>query len=211
MKNILIILLLIGGISLIKAQEDRPYDGKFYKMGLNMGFGSVDNPVFYDDDYFYEVHLRKIQIYYRIKSGSVFDYEFIFQPEVNFVRHQLTSDRFIVGGHLLYERREEMKTLKSFNEYFMNFGMILRKSIRKDLDVYFLASIGPGYIERTTERMAKGIGFSDNIGFGASKKLNNFYIDLRMGYRHLSNANFNEINDGYDIMVAEIGAGFYLN
>ncbi|MGA8853839.1 MAG: acyloxyacyl hydrolase, partial [Christiangramia sp.] len=152
-----------------------------------------------------------IQVFYKIKSSRFLDYEFIFQPEINTVKHQLTSDRFLPSGHPLYDRREELKTFKTFHEYIMNLGMVFRKNILDDLSVYFIASIGPGYVEKGTERMDKGIGFSDNLGFGFSKDFNKIYVDTRIGYRHVSNADLNEINDGYDAMVIDIGIGMLLN
>ncbi|MDR5589909.1 acyloxyacyl hydrolase [Christiangramia sp. SM2212] len=211
MKLKLLCILCIFFTIQIKAQENK-YDGKFYRLGLNYGFASVDNPIFFDYDYFYQVQLRKFQIFYKIKSTRFIDYEFIFQPEVNTVKHRLTSDRFIYGpSHPLWERRDEMKTLKTFNEYVMNFGLIFRKHIQPDMSVYFIASLGPGYVEKDTERMTKGIGFSDNLGFGISKDFKHFYFDTRIGYRHVSNANLNDINHGYDAMVIEIGIGMLLN
>ena len=60
--------------------------------------------------------------------------------------------------------------------------------------------------------MEKGIGFSDNLAFGFSKDIGKkFFVDTRLGYRHVSNADINEINDGYDAMVADLGIGFYIN
>ena len=189
----------------------KTYEGKFYKLGFNYGFGSVDNLFFTDEDYFYEFQLRKFQIYYKIKQGELLDYEFIFQPEINTTKHQLTSDRYVVGRmHPLIERVEEMQTFKTFNEYVMNFGVIVRKNIGVKSSVYFLASIGPGYFERTTERMEKGIGFSDNLALGFSYQINKLFIDSRLGYRHVSNADINEVNDGYDAIVVDLGIGFYL-
>ncbi|WP_417887483.1 acyloxyacyl hydrolase [Zunongwangia sp.] len=184
---------------------------KFYKIGFNFGFGSVDNPVFHDDDYFYEVQFRKFQLYYKLKSGKFVDFQLLFQPEFNTAKHQLTSDRYIVAkDHPLYERREEMKKFKKFHEYIFNFGFQVSKNFSNN-EVYLLASIGPGYFEKTTERMSKGIGFSDNLAIGYSRKIQKYYIDTRLGYRHASNAEINEVNDGYDMLVIDLGIGFYFN
>ena len=204
-------LILLFGIHSFGQEPPEKYQGTFYKIGFNYGFGSVDNPIFSDGDYFYEFQLRKFQIYYKIKEGNIFDYEFIFQPEVNTVKHQLTSDRYIVSRHHpLIERVEEMQSFKTFNEYIMNFGVIIRKNIGLKSSLYLLASIGPGYFERTTERMEEGIGFSDNLALGFSYDLKRFFIDTRLGYRHVSNGDINEVNDGYDAMVIDLGIGFYL-
>ena len=209
LKFLALLFLLVS--SQLIAQNSK-YDGKFYRLGINYGIASVDNPVFFDYDYYYQVHLRKFQIFYKIKSTKFLDYEFIFQPEINKVKHRLTSDRFIYGpSHPLWERRDEMKTLKIFNEYVFNFGVLLRKPIKDDMSVYFLASLGPGYVESDTERMTQGIGFSDNLGIGFSKDFKQFYFDTRIGYRHVSNANINDINHGYDAMVIDLGIGMLLN
>ncbi len=211
LKIILTFLTILFYLHSYGQNSIETYQGKFYKIGFNYGFGSVDNLFFSDDDYFYEFQLRKFQIYYKIKEGQFFDYEFIFQPEINTTKHQLTSNRYIVGKkHPLIDRVEEMQSLKTFHEYIMNFGMILRKNIGSKSSLYFLASIGPGYFERTTERMEKGIGFSDNLALGFSHKIRKIFVDTRLGYRHVSNADINEVNDGYDAIVVDLGIGFYL-
>ncbi|WBL20830.1 acyloxyacyl hydrolase [Zunongwangia sp. HRR-M8] len=210
-KPLLFISILFSLYNSFGQKNESNYQGEFYKLGFNYGFGSVDNPIFTDDDYLYDFQLRKIEIYYKIKEGIFYDLEFIFQPEYNTVKHQLTSDRYIVGvNHPLIDRVEEMKTLKKFHEYIMNFGMIARKKIGHSSSLYFLASIGPGYFEKTSERMEKGIGFSDNLAIGFSYDINRFFLDSRIGYRHVSNANINQVNDGYDSLIIDIGIGFYL-
>lgn len=213
MKYLIIVIFSIFFSLSVSSQNfssTSSYEGKFYKIGFNFGFGSVDNPIFKDDDYFYEVQLRKLQLYYKIKEGKFVDFQLLFQPELNTVKHQLTSNRYIVSkNHPLYNRREEMKQFKKFHEYIMNFGFQVSKSFSEN-EIYFLASIGPGYFEKTTERMSKGIGFSDNLAIGYSRKIQKFYIDARLGYRHASNAEINEVNDGYDMMVVDLGVGFYI-
>ncbi|MFD2828402.1 hypothetical protein ACFSYG_18130 [Leeuwenhoekiella polynyae] len=55
---------------------------------------------------------------------------------------------------------------KFINEYVFNCGLIIRTSITEKLNIYGLTSIGPGYFDEDSERMAKGIGFSDNLALG---------------------------------------------
>ena len=67
-----LIFLLFGLTFDACAQEN--VQGRFYQLGFNYGYASVDNFIFKDNDYYYEVYLHKIQILYRIKSGKI-DFE----------------------------------------------------------------------------------------------------------------------------------------
>ena len=203
-----LIFLLFGLTFDTCAQEN--VQGRFYQLGFNFGYASVDNFIFKDDDYYYEVYLHKIQILYRIKSGKI-DYDFIFQPEINRAHHKLYNPWFAGHPDVFSEYRTQLMTLKTINEYIMNCGVILRTSITENLNMYGLASIGPGYFDKGSERMAKGIGFSDNLALGLNYNfLKELVLDLRLGFRHVSNAEIKQPNEGYDAIEFNIGLAYRL-
>ena len=203
-----LIFLLFGLTFDTCAQEN--VQGQFYQLGFNFGYASVDNFIFKDDDYYYEVYLHKIQILYRIKSGKI-DYDFIFQPEINRAQHQLHNPWFAGHPDVYSEYRERLMRFKTINEYIMNCGVILRTSITENLNIYGLASIGPGYFDKGSERMAKGIGFSDNLALGLNYNfLKELVLDLRLGFRHVSNAEIKQPNEGYDAIEFNIGLAYRL-
>ncbi len=177
----------------------------FYRIGFNYGEGSVDNFIFDNEDYFYEVQFHKLQFYYRIKNGN-FKFDLLFQPEYNRARHRLDNKYFVDP-----EERVEFMRLKTINEYVLNVGFLIRKDILSFVDGYLLLSAGPGYFDKATERMAKGLAFSDNVALGLNfKTFKNFYLDLRADYRHLSNANLSKPNSGYDTFNFEVGVSYNL-
>jgi len=44
----------------LKADAQDDLQGRFYQIGYNVSYASVDNIIFRDDDYYYEVYLQKI-------------------------------------------------------------------------------------------------------------------------------------------------------
>ncbi|WP_370175093.1 acyloxyacyl hydrolase [Leeuwenhoekiella palythoae] len=202
------LVLLINLAFKGNAQEN--VQGHFYQIGFNFGYASVDNIFFKDDDYYYEVYLHKIQILYRIKSGKL-DYDFIFQPEINKAYHKLYNPWFAGHPDIFSEYRTQLMTLKTINEYIFNCGVILRTSLTENLNIYGLASLGPGYFDVDSERMAKGIGFSDNLALGLNYKfLNVLVLDLRLGFRHVSNAEIKQPIEGYDALEFNLGLAYKL-
>ena len=205
----LILVFLFLGLNLEACAQEN-VQGRFYQLGFNFGYASVDNFIFKDDDYYYEVYLHKIQILYRIKSGKI-DYDFIFQPEINRAHHKLYNPWFAGHPDVFSAYRTQLMTLKTINEYIMNCGVILRTSITENLNMYGLASIGPGYFDKGSERMAKGIGFSDNLALGLNYNfLKELVLDLRLGFRHVSNAEIKQPNEGYDAIEFNIGLAYRL-
>ena len=203
-----LIFLLFGLTFDTCAQEN--VQGRFYQLGFNFGYASVDNFIFKDDDYYYEVYLHKIQILYRIKSGKI-DYDFIFQPEINRAHHKLYNPWFAGDPKVYSEYREHLMRFKIINEYIMNCGVTLRTSISEKLNIYGLASLGPGYFDEDSERMAKGIGFSDNLALGLNYNfLRELVLDLRLGFRHVSNAEIKQPNEGYDALELNLGLAYRL-
>ena len=207
-RSFMLVFLLFGLTFDACAQEN--VQGQFYQLGFNYGYASVDNFIFKDNDYYYEVYLHKIQILYRIKSGKI-DYDFIFQPEINRAHHKLYNPWFAGHPDVFSEYRTQLMTLKTINEYIMNCGVILRTSITENLNIYGLASLGPGYFDEGSERMAKGIGFSDNLALGLNYNfLKELVLDLRLGFRHVSNAEIKQPNEGYDAIEFNIGLAYRL-
>ena len=208
MTRLIVVLFFLFVVLKTTAQDE--LQGRFYQIGYNVGYASVNNFIFKDDDYYYEVYLQKIQILYRVKSG-ILDYDFIFQPEVNRAQHKLFNPWFAGHPNTYSERRERLMRHKFINEYIFNCGLILRTAINSNLNIYGLASIGPGYFDEDSERMAKGIGFSDNLALGINFQFfRRFVLDSRLGFRHVSNAEIKQPNEGYDALEFNLGIGYRL-
>lgn len=202
MKNLWLFFLVL--LPLKNSAQETPRH--FYKIGFHYGIGSRTNFLMENTDYFYELKFYKFQLYYEFKKGKV-NWEFLVQPEYNIAQHELLNKYFVYTE----EEREEFMQLRTIHEYVLNFGIVVRKEINSILSIYALGSIGPGYMDRGTERLAKGIAFSDNLALGLSfEPFPDFMIELRPCYRHLSNANLKRPNSGHDSLNFEFGLSYLL-
>ena len=98
-------------------------------------------------------------------------------------------------------------------EWGLNAGVLVRKILFKDrISLYLLLSAGPHYISGAPERQSSGFIFSDNLFIGMTVKINeNTHIDLRPGFRHLSNAGLTDRNGGINNVVFSGGIIFNLD
>ena len=80
------------------------------------------------------------------------------------------------------------------------------------LDFQGTISLGFNYIDTRTERIAKGFTFIENFSVGFSHQtFTNSFIYLGTNFGHVSNLNFQQPNNGYNILGLEIGYSYTLN
>ncbi|MDC9721302.1 MAG: acyloxyacyl hydrolase [Urechidicola sp.] len=198
---LLIIFLLSFNFSTYAQEENSKL-----KIGFNYGFGETDKFPFETDDYTYDIQFYKIQLNYLIFEWRKFDFEINVEPSYYQTEHQLLNKYFVTPDDPDYlEKREEYTKLKTMNEYVLGIGFLIRYPIVDKLSVSALGSIGPMYIDTETERMAKGFAFSDVLSFGITYKVNKLAFDLRYGVRHVSNAELQQPNSGYNTTNLEFG------
>ena len=177
-----------------------------FKIGFNYGIGETDKFPFSTDEYTYDIQFYKIQLNYLIMEWHKFDFEINVEPSYYRTEHQLLNKYFVTPNEPDYlEKREEYTKLKTMNEYVLGIGFLVRYPIVDKLSVSVLGSIGPMYIDTVTERMAKGFAFSDVLSFGLTYKINKLAFDLRYGVRHVSNAELQQPNSGYNSTNLEFG------
>jgi hypothetical protein len=76
--------------------------------------------------------------------------------------------------------------------------------------IFFSAGIGPMFISDAPDRQKKGYVFSNNIFLGTRFRISEaLRLELRIGARHQSNANFGVPNRG--INAYTIGTGLFFN
>ncbi|WGK64877.1 acyloxyacyl hydrolase [Croceiramulus getboli] len=178
----------------------------WHRIGFNVGYGNVNNLLFNDEDYAYVLRTFKGQAYYRIKEGKL-DLELLFEPQINQARHELLNMYFVNP-----EDRERFMQERPINEYLISGGFLVRKTLFNTLEGYVLGSLGLGYIDEASERLAKGFTFVDQISLGISWGfMKNGYIDIRPSFRHMSNANLKRPNSGYNSLNIEFGIAFDIN
>jgi hypothetical protein len=168
--------------------QDVVFDGHRHKVGFDFGFGS-QNGYF---DYTYRVYLFQGQHYYSLITGTKWAIEVISQPQFN-----LTS----------FTQSDDDASESRGYEFGINAGILARRNFKLDLiSVYAALSIGPHYVSGTPERQSPGFIFSDNAFIGMNVRLySDLYVDVRYGFRHISNADIKQPNLGVDAFIINVG------
>lgn len=162
---------------------------------INSNFVSADavvNRVSYN----YQVIFFQIQFFYPLMQNKNLKLDLCFQPQYNITK-------FTPTNHAINE-------LNGY-ELGLNIGLILRKDIFNDLlHSYIMISTGPHYVSGTPDRQANGFLFSDNFLIGINISLSpRTFLDIRGGFRHISNAGLKGPNEGINNLI--IGAGILFN
>jgi hypothetical protein len=135
----------------------------------------------------------------------------VLQPELNFATHQLLNLYFVTPEESNYiEKREKFTKLKDIKEYTLGIGLCVRKPVSKIASIYILASIGPMITDTETERLSKGFAFSDVLALGFSLKVDKVLFDVRPSLRHVSNAQLQSSNAGFNTKNIEFGLSLIL-
>lgn len=183
------------------------------KIGFLYNFGTEDNFIFNDPDYFYTTNTYKVQLFYPLASYKKFSFELIVQPQYQSVKHQLLNKWFVTPEQENYlEKRALYTQLKSINLYSIEFGFSTKHPVFSFLDAVLKISVGLSSIDTATERLAKGFTFIENASLGfdiKTSKATSLYIGSNLG--HVSNFDFQLPNDGYNIFGIEVGFSYKLN
>ncbi len=205
--------MLLFVVLLSFSQEKKKTSLKPYKVGFLYNFGVNENFIFNDVDYTYSTNTYKTQAFYKLGSWKNIDIEMIVQPQIQFLKHQLINEQFVTPDQENYlEKRTEFTKAKTLNLYGMELGFAAKKKVSEKLDIQGTISLGFSFIDKRTERLAKGFTFIENFSLGFSyKTLKNCYLYLGTNFGHVSNLNFQKPNDGYNILGLEIGYSYILN
>lgn len=164
-----------------------------HKWGFITGYGNQKK---LEVSYTYEVVFFQFQYYYSLLKKKAWSLEVLLQPQYNVTKYK--------NGFLGEEK-------KKGHEFGLNIGFLARKNIVKDLlNSYILISAGPHYVSGTPERQTAGFIFSDNLFAGISVRVfKSVYLDIRGGFRHISNAGIKNPNKGVNNLI--INEGFFLS
>ncbi|MEM9722350.1 MAG: acyloxyacyl hydrolase, partial [Bacteroidota bacterium] len=179
-------------LSNMQAQVPEPRTEPHHGIGFMMGYGSQNG---LNTRYRYQVRFFQFQYYYRLLQKESWQLELLAQPQYN-VTHVRPIDY--------------MPNEVSGFEYGINIGLLIRKPLFNEfLSVYAALSLGPHYVSETPRRQTNGFIFSDNLFLGVNIKLTNrLFLDLRPGFRHLSNAGLKRPNFGINNLV--FSSGFWV-
>lgn len=208
MKKIILHLFIFGLIYSSFGQSKL----KPKKIGFLYNFGNENNFLFDDNDYFYTTRTYKGQLFYDLYTFKKIDFLLIVQPQYQSLKHQLLNKFFVTPdkeNHL--EKREKYTKLKSLNLYALEFGFSAKIKIFNSLSFDTTVSLGFSYIDETTERLAEGFTFIENLSAGFTYKTSpKTFLYLGANAGHVSNFDFQQPNSGYNVLGYEIGFQYVL-
>lgn len=142
--------------------------------------------------YNYQVKFFQAQYYWAFLRKQTWGLDFLLQPQYNLTKYRHVDN--------------VPNETKGF-EFGVNAGVLVRKHVIKDFfSLYTFISSGPHYVSGTPQRQSKGFVFSSNLFVGLNIKLyENIYLDLKPGFRHISNAGMKGTNGGINDLVLSGG------
>jgi hypothetical protein len=108
------------------------------------------------------------------------------------------------------EKRENFAQLKDVNQFVLNIGFQVNKKKYKELYVFMLGSVGPLISETETDRLSKGLAFSDCFALGLSLNFNKIRCEVGGILRHESNAGLKNSISGFNTKNFELGFSYEL-
>lgn len=171
------------------AQEDLLFSGAKHRVGFQIGRATAYQ---LKRTYEYDATLYQIQYFRSIASTKNLGIDLLAQPQFNLTKYRYTSTWPSASKDI---------------ELGINIGIVLRANLFSDfLGLYAAGSIGPHYLSGAPKRQARGFIFSDNVFVGMNiKVIQNFYFDLRVGLRHISNAGLLTPNAGINNFIFSLG------
>lgn len=151
-----------------------------HKWGFDLGYGNQGE---LNVPYFYQVYMLQYQYFYRITGKEHLSVEFLAQPQFNVSRFRaFDGSPDITRGY----------------EYGLNGGFLIRGLFFDEhVSPYLCISAGPHHVSGVPDRQSPGFIFSDNLFAGLNIGLSDsFCLDLRFGFRHISNAGLQNPNGG---------------
>mgnify|MGYP000148795718 CR=1 FL=1 len=207
------LLLSLIFVSLISTSFGQKSAKSWYtptSYGIAYTFGNEKNFLFDDLDYFYESNTFKFQLFYPLAQWKKIDISILVQPQLQLIKHQLLNEQFITPDEQNYvEKRARFTKLKTFSLVAVEFAFRFEKKILQNFSTFIEISLGFGYVNSETERLAKGFTFIENINLGFNLRISKrTSIQLHTGLGHVSNLNFQKPNSGYNIFNTGIGVQY---
>lgn len=180
-------------------------------IGLSFGFGNENTFLFDDPDYSYKTQYLKASFQYNLNSNK-YQLGLAIQPQVHFLEHQLLNIFFVKPTDENFEENRVIYSqLKSMRLYALTIELNLSRKIFKNTRILAFLAIGPASIDTDTERLAKGFTFVENMGIGIEYELvNDLLFALKPSFSHVSNANLQLPNGGYNVMNLEFSLSWKL-
>lgn len=202
-----IFLLFSCFICFICFSQEHIISKNWLRTGIIYGFSSQNTYISQDSDYTYENQIFKISNHFNLSKKENHSWEILVEPSYYRSKHESLNywHEFYTSNNNPDEFRAKYMQLKTINEYVLNLGILYRYKLNSNLSVYAIGNVGPMYIDTDTERLKKGFAFSDIFGFGTNYNAGKLSFDVKAMIRHVSNANFQYPNFGYNAVGFEFG------
>ncbi len=197
-KRFLFFILFFLTPLILKAQKPPIEEFSRHKLGFVSGVG---DQVIFPANYNYEVVLFQFEYSYTFSRQERWNWEVLLQPQYN-LSHFTKIEVF----------EEFVKVTENVpgKEFGLSAGILARTNVIKDIiGFYGVLGAGPHHISDSPRRQAKGFIFSTYLDFGFTIKLTkSAYIDVRPGFRHISNAGTKPPNEGLNTFTLRGGMLF---
>jgi len=190
----------------VTSQEQETSSRKLKKVGFLYNRAIESNFLFDDLDYTYKTNVFKGQFFYLLSDGKRWDINLILQPQIHIARHQLQNIQFITPDEPNFEEnRARLSQERTISIHAFELGLQFRRKLISQLFFETTLSAGVAYIDKETERLARGFTFVENfsLGFAYQWKSSELYLGSNLG--HVSNFNTQEPNSGYNVLGFEVG------
>lgn len=191
---------------IVSSQELQKSPRKLKKIGILYNRASENNFLFNDADYTYTTNLFKVQFFYLLWESKKLDINLIFQPQIHNAKHQLNNIQFItpdISNFIaLRERYSQERTISLLG---FELGIQFRRKLFGQLFSELNLAAGIAHIDKETERLASGFTFIENLSLGIAYLFKSSEIYLGANLGHVSNFNFKDPNDGYNVLGFEVG------
>lgn len=159
------------------------------KIGFQIGYGSHH---LLNINYDYRVSFFQFQYFRSLIRKPKWGLDVVVQPQFNLMRYRFSASE---------------PELRNGIEYGLNAGALIRYNLNQGKQSLFMSiSAGPHYVSGAPRRQASGFIFSDNLFLGIQTQIKqHLYADLRIGGRHISNANLETPNGGVNSVFFSAG------
>jgi hypothetical protein len=203
MLKVLIYTMFLTGFILYSQQE--PVEKQKNLLGFSFGYGTQQAYPFKSKSYNFESRFYKMPLNFKISNKTKWEFAFNMEPTIYINRHLNLSNSSKDENNQINNFAIPTRSPITINEYVLNLGIQTRYYFYKSDCVYILVSTGPTFITQKTERLNKGLAFSDIIALGINYQTHFTIIDFRYSLRHVSNAGLSFPNKGFNSINLEIG------
>jgi hypothetical protein len=170
-------------------------EGRAWRFGFALGYGTQGAGPVANRNYLHQTALYKLLANRPLAASRAFSLELQLEPFLGVSHHRLRNPYFVDAG----ATRARFTKGETYPELGVDVGLVGRWAVTSRLSLFALAGVGPMYGDAATERLARGFAFSDVVSVGVGYRWNGVLLEVRPGFRHVSNAYLQLPNSGHNV------------